>query len=67
LSEGFPPPLSKPSRYATASRLFLLLHNLESNMNTKQMQQAALHTLRSQYERNHALAAALLAALAKQK
>jgi hypothetical protein len=34
-------------------------------MNNKQMQQAALHTLRSQYERNHALAAAILAALAK--
>ena len=34
-------------------------------MNAKQMQQAALHVLRNQHERNHALAAALLAALAK--
>jgi len=34
-------------------------------MTQKQMQQAALHALRNQHERNHALAAALLAALAK--
>lgn len=34
-------------------------------MDKKQLQQAALHTLRNQHERNHALAAAILAALAK--
>lgn len=38
-----------------------------TQMTQKQMQQAAAHTLRSQYERNHALAVALLAALAKNK